>query len=92
MLNKTGEINPEDVTLLRTHPAVVQDLEGFKDHLHKFVLRGMRAAKGDSFEPVVSEGEAKRSIVWIRQTSCYEERALSNLLDKSSSSAETSFD
>lgn len=47
MLNKTGEINPEDVTLLRTHPAVVQDLEGFKDHLHKFVLRGMRAAKGD---------------------------------------------
>jgi hypothetical protein len=47
MLSKTGELTPQDVTLLRAHPAIVQDLEGFKDHLHKFVLRGMRDAKAD---------------------------------------------
>lgn len=43
-LQKTGELAGEDVELLRAHPAIVQDLDGFKDHLHKFVLRGMRAA------------------------------------------------
>lgn len=44
MLNKTGELTPEDTTLLRAHPSIVQDLDGFKEHLHKYVLRGMRAA------------------------------------------------
>lgn len=44
MMSKTGELTPEDMTLLRAHPSIVQDLDGFKEHLHKFVLRGMRAA------------------------------------------------
>jgi hypothetical protein len=49
ILNKTGELSPEDVKLLRSHPSIVQDLDGFKDHLHKYVLRGMRdAGKGEA--------------------------------------------
>ncbi len=47
ILSKTGELTPEDVTLLRAHPSIVQDLDGFKEHLHKFVLRGMRDAGKD---------------------------------------------
>lgn len=42
LLSKKGDLSPEDVALLRAHPTIVQDLEGFRDHLHKFVLRGMR--------------------------------------------------
>lgn len=53
-MEKSGNITPEDVQLLRSNPQIVQDLEGFRDHLHKFILRGMRSAnKGNT--PVEDE-------------------------------------
>lgn len=44
-LKGSGELTAEEVGLLQDNPDLVQELPGFRDFLHKFVKRGMRAQK-----------------------------------------------
>lgn len=36
-LDSSGELSPEDVSLLKDHPTLVQELDGFREFLHKYV-------------------------------------------------------
>lgn len=56
MLAKTGELSSADVTLLKDHPAIVRELDGFRDYLHNSIRRARKATAVD--KPL---GEAKTS-------------------------------
>jgi benzoyl-CoA reductase/2-hydroxyglutaryl-CoA dehydratase subunit BcrC/BadD/HgdB len=43
MLAKTGELSSADVTLLKDHPAIVRELDGFRDYLHNSIRRARKA-------------------------------------------------
>ncbi len=43
-LNSSGELTSADVQLMKDHPAVVTELDGFRDFLQKYVKREMRSA------------------------------------------------
>lgn len=52
-LKSNNEISNDDEQLLRNNPTIIQDLKGFKKHLNKFLLNGMKkAAKNDEVEAV----------------------------------------
>lgn len=57
MMAKKGNFTPEDIELLRSNPTIVQELDGFREHLHKFVLRGMRAAAKNTSEEALTDDE-----------------------------------
>lgn len=42
-LNKTGELTPADVELMRAHPNLVQELPGFREELGKAVRKARKA-------------------------------------------------
>lgn len=44
MLNSSGELSPADVQLMKSHPDVVQDLDGFREFLHGYVRKARNAA------------------------------------------------
>jgi hypothetical protein len=44
-LASSGALSDEEVRLLQDNPDLVQELPGFRDFLHKYVKRGMRAQK-----------------------------------------------
>lgn len=44
-LQSSGELTPEDVELMKRNPAIVVELDGFREYVHKFVKRAMRDAK-----------------------------------------------
>lgn len=50
MLEGSGELSSDDVALLRSHPSIVQELEGFRDHMKKFVDAGMRNHRKEADE------------------------------------------
>jgi hypothetical protein len=54
MLAKTGELSAPDVELLKAHPAIVRELDGFRDYLHNSIRRARKATALDN--PL---GEAK---------------------------------
>ena len=41
-LNKTGELTPADVQLLRDHPDIVRELDGFRDYLDKDIRKARK--------------------------------------------------
>jgi len=41
-LNKSGELTSADVQLMKDHPAIVSELDGFREFLDKYVKREMR--------------------------------------------------
>lgn len=43
-LNSSGELTSADVQLMKDHPDVVTELDGFRDFLQKYVKREMRSA------------------------------------------------
>lgn len=45
MLSGTGELTPADVKLLKDHPDIVRELDGFREYLDKSI-RSMKKAKG----------------------------------------------
>jgi len=42
-LNKSGELTSADVQLMKDHPAIVSELEGFREFLEKSLKRAMKA-------------------------------------------------
>lgn len=56
MLNKTGELSPADVQLMKDHPDVVRDLEGFREFLSNAIRR--KRKEGQKLEDPL--GEARR--------------------------------
>lgn len=38
-LNKSGELNPADVQLMKDHPEIVRDLDGFREYLHNVIRK-----------------------------------------------------
>ena len=48
-LNKSGELTSEDVELMRSHPDIVQSLDGFREFLDKYI-RKARKASGSAVE------------------------------------------
>jgi len=43
MLNKSGEISPSDVQLMKDHPEIVRELDGFREFLHNYVRRARKS-------------------------------------------------
>jgi hypothetical protein len=41
-LNKSGELTPADVQLMKDHPNIVSELDGFREFLDKYVKREMK--------------------------------------------------
>lgn len=41
-LNKSGELTPADVQLMKDHPNIVSDLDGFREFLDKYIKREMK--------------------------------------------------
>lgn len=41
-LNKSGELTPADVQLMKDHPSIVSELDGFREFLDKYIKREMR--------------------------------------------------
>ena len=41
-LNKSGELTPADVQLMKDHPDIVSELDGFREFLYKYVNREMK--------------------------------------------------
>lgn len=41
-LASTGELDAEDIAMLKAHPDMVSELDGFREYAHKYVKRGMR--------------------------------------------------
>jgi hypothetical protein len=41
-LNKSGELTPADVQLMKDHPAIIQGLDGFREFLEKALKRAMK--------------------------------------------------
>ena len=56
MLNKTGELTAADVQLLKDHPDMVRELDGFRDFLHNTIRRSMKA-KPEDLEDPLGEGD-----------------------------------
>lgn len=44
-LTSSGELTPEEVDVLNKNPELVADLDGFREFMHVFVKRGIRAKK-----------------------------------------------
>ena len=42
-LKRSGELTAADVKLLGEHPAILQSLDGFKSHLHKYIRKARKA-------------------------------------------------
>lgn len=47
LLVSSGELTDDDEAVLREHPAIVAELDGFREFLHKYVAKGMRDAGKD---------------------------------------------
>lgn len=58
MLNKSGELAPADVELMKSHPDVVRELDGFREFLHNRVRRAAKSAGAPLAPP--SAGGPKR--------------------------------
>ena len=54
MLNKTGELAPADVQLMKDHPDIVRELDGFREFLHNAIRRQRKA--GQKLEDPLGEG------------------------------------
>lgn len=55
MLSKGGTLTPADVKLMKDHPEIVRELDGFREFLHNHIRRARRGAKLEN--PL---GEAKK--------------------------------
>jgi len=53
-LNKTGELDAEDVKLMRDNPDIVQGLDGYREFLHKYIRR---EAKNVGVDLAIHSGE-----------------------------------
>jgi len=42
-LNKSGELTPADVQLMKDHPGIVSELDGFREFLDKYIKREMKS-------------------------------------------------
>lgn len=58
MLNQSGELTPADVALMKDHPDVVRELDGFREYLDK-IIRRMRSASAKGGDPL---GEHNRRV------------------------------
>jgi hypothetical protein len=56
MMNKTGELTAADVQLLKDHPDIVRELDGFREYFHNNVRRAMKAQPEDVESPM-GEGD-----------------------------------
>lgn len=52
MLNKTGELTAADVQLMKDHPDIVRELDGFREYLHNTIRRAMKAKPEDIEDPL----------------------------------------
>lgn len=43
-LDRSGELTPEEVSTLKRHPDIVIDLDGFREFLHKYIRKDVKAA------------------------------------------------
>lgn len=43
-LNKSGELTPADVQLMKDHPNIVSELDGFREFLDKYIKREMKSS------------------------------------------------
>lgn len=57
MLNKTGELTAADVQLMKDHPDVVRELDGFRDYLHNTIKRTMKGGQ-KLYDPLEDDDES----------------------------------
>jgi hypothetical protein len=55
-LSKSGELSKEEVGLMKQHPEIVANLDGFREHLHKYIRNAMKA-DGKEFYPGAGDDE-----------------------------------
>lgn len=74
-LTKSGELTPADIKLMKDHPDIVRELDGFREFLHNHIRRARRADQklynpvkdeGDS-EPPSAVGESKQPVLLLRR-------------------------
>lgn len=75
-LTKSGELTPADVQLMKDHPDIVRELDGFREFLHNHIRRARKAGQrvidpvrdedGDDQMPV-AVGESKRPVLLLRK-------------------------
>lgn len=60
-LAKSGELSAADVQLMKDHPDIVEDLDGFRDFLHNYVKRiGKKGIKGVKIDYLGDNSSAER--------------------------------
>jgi len=58
MLNKSGELTSADVQLMKDHPDIVRELDGFREFLHNYIRKARKAVeRGES--PVEESAKKK---------------------------------
>lgn len=55
MLAKSGELTAPDIQLMKDHPSIVRDLDGFREFLHNFIRRARK--EDQQIEDPLGEGE-----------------------------------
>lgn len=74
-LTKSGELSAADVQLMKDHPDVVRELDGFREFLHNHIRRARKAGQR-VIDPVRDEdtgpismavGESKRPVLLLRK-------------------------
>ena len=63
-LNKSGELTPADVQLMKDHPNIVSELDGFREFLDKYMKRQMKG-KGvaEAMTPGLAASTRPRRVV-----------------------------
>lgn len=81
-LNKSGELTPADVQLMKDHPNIVSELDGFREFLDKYIKREMRlVAPGAPYVNAsgeVSEGAEKNAETGPKCPECGKNMKLSD--------------
>jgi hypothetical protein len=60
MLNKTGELSPGDVQLMKDHPNIVRELDGFREFLSNAVRR--KRKEGQKLYDPIGEGKHLQTV------------------------------
>lgn len=56
LLNSSGELSASDVQLLKDHPDMVSELDGFREYLDKYIKREMKSSVAEAVEKKPATG------------------------------------
>lgn len=80
MLTKTGELTGADVQLMKDHPGIVRELDGFREFLHNAIRR---ARKGAELENPLGESEETAALKGLPEGKELDLAAIERFLESS---------